>query len=45
MRKIAEAILKIKDNYNEISKNAYDHALDFSWSFNSKMLNDIYTKI
>jgi glycosyltransferase involved in cell wall biosynthesis len=43
--KIAEAILKIKDNYNEISKNAYDHALDFSWSFNSKMLNDIYTKI
>lgn len=43
--KIAEAIQKIKENYNEISKNAYNHALDFSWTFNSKMLNDIYTKI
>lgn len=43
--KIAEAIQKINENYNEISKNAYNYALNFSWTTNSKLLNDIYTKI
>ena len=43
--KIAEAIQKINENYIEISKNAYNYALNFSWTTNSKLLNDIYTKI
>lgn len=43
--KIAEAIQKIKENYSEISNNAYNYALDFSWKMNSKLLNDIYTKM
>jgi glycosyltransferase involved in cell wall biosynthesis len=43
--KIAEAIQKINENYIEISKNAYNYALNFSWPTNSKLLNDIYTKI
>lgn len=43
--KIAEAILKIMENYKEISENAYNKALDFSWSINSNELNDIYSKI
>ena len=38
-------IQKIKKITMKSRKNAYNHALDFSWTYNSKMLNDIYTKI